>query len=69
MIPEVVAGVCEQCGKRWAIKTNGAGKWECRRCASGITDPIRRATPRVGRNEPCTCGSGEKFKRCCAKKA
>ena len=24
------------------------------------------AAPKVGRNEPCPCGSGEKFKRCCA---
>ena len=27
-----------------------------------------RAAPRVGRNEPCPCGSGQKFKRCCADK-
>lgn len=24
-----------------------------------------RTTPRVGRNEPCPCGSGKKYKRCC----
>ncbi len=24
-----------------------------------------RATPKVGRNEPCPCGSGKKFKKCC----
>jgi uncharacterized protein YchJ len=23
------------------------------------------AAPRAGRNEPCPCGSGKKFKRCC----
>jgi hypothetical protein len=23
-----------------------------------------RAEPRPGRNDPCTCGSGKKFKRC-----
>ncbi|MBK8477593.1 MAG: SEC-C domain-containing protein [Opitutaceae bacterium] len=23
------------------------------------------APPKVGRNEPCPCGSGKKFKRCC----
>jgi hypothetical protein len=27
---------------------------------------IRRSTPRTGRNEFCPCGSGLKFKRCCA---
>jgi uncharacterized protein len=26
--------------------------------------PIRRA-PEVGRNDPCPCGSGKKFKKCC----
>lgn len=28
-------------------------------------EPVRRETPKVGRNEPCSCGSGKKFKRCC----
>jgi SEC-C motif len=27
--------------------------------------PIRRASPKVPRNAPCTCGSGKKYKRCC----
>ncbi len=26
---------------------------------------IRRDEPKVGRNDPCPCGSGKKFKRCC----
>jgi hypothetical protein len=26
--------------------------------------PIVREAPKVGRNEPCTCGSGKKFKKC-----
>jgi hypothetical protein len=26
------------------------------------------AAPRVGRNEPCPCGSGQKYKKCCADK-
>lgn len=29
------------------------------------TAPIRRTAPKVGRNEPCPCGSGKKFKKCC----
>jgi uncharacterized protein len=27
---------------------------------------IRPRSPRVRRNEPCPCGSGRKYKRCCA---
>ena len=28
-----------------------------------------RETPKVGRNEPCPCGSGKKYKKCCGKDA
>jgi SEC-C motif len=27
--------------------------------------PFVRATPKIGRNEPCPCGSGKKTKHCC----
>lgn len=27
--------------------------------------PIQRAQPKVGRNDPCPCGSGKKYKKCC----
>ena len=27
-------------------------------------EAVRRATPKVGRNDPCPCGSGRKFKQC-----
>jgi SEC-C motif-containing protein len=26
--------------------------------------PIKRTEPRVGRNDPCPCGSGKKYKKC-----
>ncbi len=28
-------------------------------------DPYVRDTPKVGRNDPCPCGSGKKHKKCC----
>jgi preprotein translocase subunit SecA len=30
--------------------------------------PIHRTEPRVGRNDPCPCGSGKKYKKCCLPK-
>jgi preprotein translocase subunit SecA len=30
--------------------------------------PIRNRQARVGRNDPCPCGSGKKFKQCCMRK-
>ena len=29
--------------------------------------PIKREGEKVGRNEPCPCGSGKKYKKCCGK--
>jgi preprotein translocase, SecA subunit len=28
-------------------------------------EPVKRNAPKVGRNDPCPCGSGKKFKQCC----
>jgi preprotein translocase subunit SecA len=30
-------------------------------------EPFRRDTPKVGRNDPCPCGSGKKYKNCCGR--
>jgi len=30
-------------------------------------NPILRDTPKIGRNDPCVCGNGRKFKKCCGK--
>lgn len=27
--------------------------------------PLRHDTPKLGRNDPCRCGSGKKYKKCC----
>jgi uncharacterized protein len=32
---------------------------------SAHTGEPRRNVPKVGRNDPCPCGSGKKYKRCC----
>jgi preprotein translocase subunit SecA len=32
-------------------------------------EPIRNRGERVGRNEPCPCGSGKKYKNCCMRSA
>lgn len=40
------------------------GLWERR----ARPDQVRRDSPKVGRNDPCPCGSGRKFKKCCEEK-
>ncbi len=33
--------------------------------AAARPEPVRRNLPKVGRNDPCPCGSGKKYKKCC----
>ena len=33
-----------------------------------VIETIRNRGPRVGRNDPCPCGSGRKFKNCCLRR-
>ena len=40
-----------------------------RRTPAVAATPVRRVQPKVGRNEPCPCGSGEKYKNCCLRRA
>lgn len=32
-----------------------------------VRQPYVRNTPKIGRNDPCPCGSGKKYKRCCGR--
>ncbi len=71
-VPRLLNGTqvtCEVCGKRPAMKTNGNCQHVCLHCANGLADPFRKVDPPRGRNDPCYCGSGKKFKRCCMPRA
>jgi uncharacterized protein len=35
------------------------------RMGDAIVAPYQRTAPKVGRNDPCPCGSGQKYKKCC----
>jgi len=35
--------------------------------SGGGSPPIRREAPKLGLNDPCPCGSGKKWKKCCRK--
>jgi uncharacterized protein YecA (UPF0149 family) len=58
-VPKVVTkdggDYCTACGL-WYIKA----EWE--------KDPRRLPPEKLGRNDPCHCGSGKKFKKCCLNK-
>jgi SEC-C motif-containing protein len=41
------------------------GEWFYTRALRHGPAPIKSAHPKVGRNDPCPCGSGKKYKHCC----
>jgi SEC-C motif domain protein len=42
------------------------GKWLYQKAVRLGPAPVK-AAPKVGRNDPCPCGSGKKYKHCCLK--
>jgi uncharacterized protein len=42
-------------------------EWADARAAAVPRPPTPKPRPAVGRNDPCPCGSGKKYKKCCAK--
>ena len=40
------------------------GDWKFKEGTIHGAQPVKRLEPKVGRNDPCSCGSGKKFKKC-----
>jgi preprotein translocase subunit SecA len=53
----------EKAGGDQQMVASGGGAEE----APVATKPITREGEKVGRNDPCPCGSGQKYKKCCGK--
>ena len=58
------ARVREPVGAMAGVAADGDGAGEMT-----VDLPVRRSLPKVGRNEPCPCGSGKKHKNCCGRTA
>lgn len=43
------------------------GKWLFEDGKTVSHEQFKRETPKVGRNDPCSCGSGKKYKKCCGR--
>ncbi|MDX2474326.1 MAG: preprotein translocase subunit SecA [Candidatus Krumholzibacteria bacterium] len=50
-----------------AYEQSGAGKATTNAPDAAAQRPQQREEPKVGRNDPCPCGSGAKYKKCCGK--
>ncbi|TYT75710.1 YchJ family protein [Desulfobotulus mexicanus] len=60
-----------QDGKRYVhherafFRKGDDGKWYFYDGQPVTAETVRREGPKVGRNDPCPCGSGKKYKKCC----
>lgn len=57
---------CFYCDQRPGIKTDSRGLLICGKCLRPTITTMRDS--RIGRNDPCPCQSGKKFKKCCLRK-
>ena len=46
--------------------TKRDGKWFFTDSVDPTHRTVVRSEPKIGRNDPCPCGSGKKYKKCCA---
>ena len=79
MFEEMISSIQEETVRRlYSVRLNKDQEIKRERVASGITenhggDGTVKKQPRkvtkVGRNEPCPCGSGKKYKQCCGRNA
>jgi uncharacterized protein len=59
-LPQLVRELHERVGKDGAFEPDDEDEY-----SADPQEPYVRATPKVGRNDPCPCGSGKKYKKCC----
>jgi preprotein translocase subunit SecA len=65
MIEKGVADKSDDATDQAAQAEAGAKRAKARTAGDGATTaPVKRERPKVGRNDPCPCGSGKKYKKC-----
>jgi hypothetical protein len=58
---DTIAELSGWAGFKSKTRTKDTPKWGLDSLGMPVRDPLRK----VGRNDPCPCGSGKKFKKCC----
>jgi len=51
--------------KKWGATYFGAAGDEINETPETPGAPVKAAARKIGRNDPCPCGSGKKYKKCC----
>jgi len=79
MFEEMISAIQEETVRRlYSVRLRKDEELKRERVATGITENVGgdgtvkkqpRKVKKVGRNEPCPCGSGKKYKQCCGRNA
>lgn len=58
-------GIAQDHRERSLFQRDAQGNWVYVDGELEKQEPVRRDAPKIGRNDPCLCGSGKKYKKCC----
>ena len=62
---EQIAGICGENNWHFILGIEPGEKEDLSDLERKLNPPIRNEAPKIGRNDPCICGSGKKYKKCC----
>ena len=62
---ELITEICYKNGWQFILGIEPDQEEDLSDLERKLNPPVRHKVIKTGRNEPCTCGSGKKFKKCC----
>ena len=62
---EQIADICYKNGWQFILGFEPDREEDLSDLERKLNPPVRHEVRKIGRNQPCICGSGKKFKRCC----
>ena len=62
---ELITEICYKNGWQFILGIEPDQEEDLSDLERKLNPPVRNKVIKIGRNEPCTCGTGKKFKKCC----
>ncbi len=62
---DLIANICDENDWQFILGIEPDQEEDLSDLERKLKPPVRHEVRKTGRNEPCACGSGKKFKKCC----
>jgi len=62
---DAIAAICHENGWHFIVGFEPDAEEDISDLERKLNPPASHEASKVGRNDPCPCGSGKKFKKCC----